>query len=736
MSVAPIVRLTPIVILLLAVASPAAAQQVLFDNPVRAGDLTLFRDLRDEQAYYYAPASPRLATDANGLPQFSFFRWVENVRSGATEPEAREGDGGGIVHALVTFGITKERLAEAQLALRRIVPGARIAGPIVPKSGTFAIISTMQDPKDPNNKFSNQVLGLGSAPVLDGEKAAVSIKLTKLGAKVMWEQFQTPAPDLTFQFEWTIDGFRGPIGGSVEANLDEVVKHDSFAAGIAGNFYGAQIKGAFDDLRKSKAITFTQVGDDAALTAMITAAYDKLVLLLFDKEPAAAAAALEAPADGAGGGGDDWLKRAATQLDTARKRSDEVLTANGPIAQRNAERKAKRDAAAAAEKHYQDLQAQLKKAEAGSAAPAAPAGASTPATPPPAAPPAGTPPAEPPATPPAGTPPAEPPTATPPAAPQPPPGAVADPETVALLRTSVETARLDALNKRQEATKAGPDEPLKDMPAEPGFAVMATYQMKRSRVSGIYRMDFNKHLAETRVFPARENIGDMRPLFKTGAFRQVNLDDPLYRQREIVTMIDGMNAEDFGQYINFVSLRLRKTHAGGDITDDEIRINRKNFNTEGANFKLLYGWKGDNDRRQWMDYEYQMVWSFFGGHSVELPWTKSSAGDIALSPPLQRRSVELQGDPKRLAEQGVRAVNVKIFYRAAKDAPEQVKSVTLNAAAPTFVGRIDFVGPKDSVDYEYEIAWRLTGNREITSGRQKTSFAILSLDDLPKVPGQ
>ena len=38
--------------------------------------------------------------------------------------------------------------------------------------------------------------------------------------------------------------------------------------------------------------------------------------------------------------------------------------------------------------------------------------------------------------------------------------------------------------------------------------------------------------------------------------------------------------------------------------------------------------------------------------------------------------------------------------------------MTLNAGAPTFAGRVDFVGPKDSADYEYEIAWRLAGNRE------------------------
>jgi hypothetical protein len=65
-----------------------------------------------------------------------------------------------------------------------------------------------------------------------------------------------------------------------------------------------------------------------------------------------------------------------------------------------------------------------------------------------------------------------------------------------------------------------------------------------------------------------------------------------------------------------------------------------------------------------------------------------------------------------------------------------VKTVTLNAAGPTFVGRIDFVSPADAVDYEYEIAWRLAGNREVSSGRQKTGFTILNLDELPKDGGE
>jgi hypothetical protein len=796
--------------LLLATASPAAAQQVLFDKPVRAGDLVMFRDVHDEKAYYYAPTRPRLATDPNGLPQFSFFRWVENVRSGAKDPEAREGEGGGIIHALVTFGVSRDLLTAAERDLQRQMPGAKIAGPIVPKSGVFTLVSSMKDPKDPNNKFSTQVLGVGNAPVLDGDKAAVSITLTKLGAKVLWEQFQTPTPDISFSFEMTINGFLGPIRALIEANLDEIVKHDSFAAGIAGNFFGAEIKGTFDELRRTNVIKVTQVGEDAKFNEIIKSAYDKLVELLFEKGSPAAAAGAGAGAPEAGAaGGESWLTRATTQLGAARTRSDEVRTQNNEIAKRNAERQAKREAATAAEKHASNLEAQLRAAETAGSPPAAspprvearrpdrpvtspqperaaapaepvpataggtettpaqpappeqpaptavaqpvpatadgtqatPAPSAAPAEPMPTAAPAPEQPAAaaPPPAPPAAPAPEQPAAAAPPPQPAPaitpaPPDPAAQAR-IAQLRATAEAARLDALARRQEATRAGPDESLKDMPAEPGFAVMGTYQLKRSRTTGIYRIDLNKHTAETRVFRFDENIGDLRPLFKSGHFRQVNLDDPLYKQREIVAILDGMNAEDFGQYINFVSLRLRKTHEGGDLTDDEIRIDRKTFNQEGANFKMLYGWKGDNNRRRWMDYEYQTLWSFFGGHTMEMPWAKASAGAIPLSPPLQRRSVELQGDPKLLAQQGVRSVSVKIFYRAAQDAPEQVKQLTLNAAAPNFVGRIEFVGPRNLVDYDFEIAWRLTGNREVTSGRQKTSSTILYLDDLPKTAG-
>ena len=71
-------------------------QSILIDNPVRAGELTVFPDVKDGNKYYYLPDKPRLALHPNGEPQFSFLRYVDNVSSEGAEDQ-KEGEGGGIV---------------------------------------------------------------------------------------------------------------------------------------------------------------------------------------------------------------------------------------------------------------------------------------------------------------------------------------------------------------------------------------------------------------------------------------------------------------------------------------------------------------------------------------------------------------------------------------------------------------------------------------------------------------
>jgi len=60
---------------------PLSAQDILLDEPVRAGELTLFQSLRKPGEYRYALDQPRLAKHPNGKPQFSFIRYVSNKSS-------------------------------------------------------------------------------------------------------------------------------------------------------------------------------------------------------------------------------------------------------------------------------------------------------------------------------------------------------------------------------------------------------------------------------------------------------------------------------------------------------------------------------------------------------------------------------------------------------------------------------------------------------------------------------
>lgn len=658
--------------LLMGLGVPTYAQQVLLDKPVKAGELTVFPDLNDEAVYYYVSDKPRLSTSANGQPQFSFLRYADNVRSGADQPDVREGEGGGILHALVSLSVSPEQIREAQRALQRIKPGAKINGPVVFRSGKFGLVSSF---KDPDGKLSTKVVGIGNAPILDGEKAAVSMQLTKQGAKILWESFHTAAPDISFSFEMDMTGYRSPQRAVIEANFDQIYEHQAFGAGVASTYLAAEIKAAFDDLKRQGAIKLTQVGENEKLEALVTTAYNKIADMMFSPLGGTGTPSLESLTAGSGGQG-SLLDRATTMLQQNRQ---DARTENARIRAENEK----------ARKEAQQAKAQRMAAEA------------------------------------SRTPVSE------PAQPAPVPERTETDRPTATADTPPHLVGNHPFGPR----RGDPDEA--DVPSEkqqevsvPSFSVVAAFEMKKVHQQGIFKVDLNKYTTDHLTLRFDENIGDLRQfLDKPEVFRSVNLDDPLFRQREIAVSLDGLNGPDFGKYVNFVSVQMRKTHAQGAVTTDEVRIDRANYNKEGNNFKLLYGWKDDNDRRRWAEFEYRPVWSFFGGGTVEENWQKWSSNGISVKPPYTRRLVDIQGDPKTATDTGMRAVTVRIFYELA--GKPQVKQVTLNVSKGQLSELVEFMAPPDKTDYEYEIVWQLKGNRTVSSGRKTASTGTLFIDELP-----
>jgi hypothetical protein len=145
----------------------------------------------------------------------------------------------------------------------------------------------------------------------------------------------------------------------------------------------------------------------------------------------------------------------------------------------------------------------------------------------------------------------------------------------------------------------------------------------------------------------------------------------------------------------------------------------------------LYGWKGDEDRELWMEYDYRTIWSFFGGEGVEKDWVSTISGAINLAPPYQRRKVTLEAtDTDALKSAGVRAITVKVFYNLGGE--ELVRQEMLNASKGELSRTIELMLPANQLEYDYEISWRLRGNRSVSTGRQTTTDSILFVDELPE----
>ena len=679
-------------------------QAIILDNPVRAGELTLFKSIENEHEYYYLLDKARLATGPDGKLQFSFLRYVEN-KAGSGKDVSQEGEGGGILHALVTLEVTEEQIQEAERMLSRVDAQGVIRGPALYKTGRFSLVSTFADTE---GGLSTQVLGIGTAPILDGQKAAISLQLTKKGAKILWESFKTASPDISFSFEMELEGYRLPKRAMIKADFDQIYDHKAFAVGIATPYLGAEIKGAFDDMLRSGAIEVTQIGDDQQINELVKTAYNKISEMMFQPMNGSGTPSLSDITSMAGGQSSP-LDRATNLLNTNRQEFNRNRNRNG----RNTSNNNNNSNTSTSTSETNNNAASTTSSE------------------------------------------SEPASTT--------EGTTEETESSSSEESSSEseegnpqeaTTSSEESNSPEESADEGTDseegEEAESDDSEnneqetddgeqagnesaPSFAAIATFEMKRVRQKGTFRLNLNKYTADKIFLRFDENIGNLSRLTNDKThFHQINMDQDFFRQREISTFIDGYNAEDFGQYINFVTVRMQKVHTKGIVTDQEVRIDRTNFNEKGNYFKMVYGWKDDADRRKWMEYQYEVLWSFFGGQQVKQELKKSTFAAINLKPPYERRTITLESDPEFLQGKGVRSITVSIFYRIGEEGEERVKKTTLNVYRQELSKSLEILLPENAYDYEYEITWRLKGNKTLSSGRQRSAESILFVDELPE----
>jgi hypothetical protein len=645
-------RLAWLAALSLAAGSVAYAQEILLDKMERAGDLVCFQSFDDAKIYYYLPDRPRVA-ESDGRPQFSFMKFVTNAETGG-EGGITGAEGGGIVHFLVEFNVPAADVRRAEQELARRIPGARIAGPIIYRSGTFSLVSTILDEK---GEYASRVLGLGKAPILEGHKAAVSILLNREGATLLWENFKMDAPDISLQFEMTVAGYREPFEAEVEGDWSLIASNKTIAAGLKTTWLGVDIQNTLKELQQENAIRVVQKGTDESAEKVMNLAYGKLVEYIFEQVNNTAVQQTLATDQNIFSNVDKAGAFIAAERAAAGQAGGPVMGVSRPPATYGA-----------AQRHAQSQ------------------GKTTTST------------------------------AT----------------TGTTAQKTQTTGSQTAGATGTAAAKKNPYDLSRNKQNPPSFALLASYRMKRFNSSGTFRLNFNKFSRDNLVFPISENVGDIYSRFgdDPGIFREVNLDDPVYKQRELVIFLDGQDIDDFAKFVNFVTVTMRKEHGNGDVTVDELRVDRNNFQNTGNNFRLLYGWKGDDDRDDWLRFQYKTHWSFQGGAEAESPWIDSNQFSINLVPPNVYRTVSLEADPDTLGDADVRLVTVNFFYDLFGQ--EQQQTVSMRVNKEELNKTIEYTHAPNNLDYEYEIVWRLRGGKQVSSGRLKGSDEYIFCDELPQ----
>jgi hypothetical protein len=816
-------RLTFVLACLFAVAAPAVSQDLMLDQMEEAGGLKMFPVYGDAKTFYYLPDKVTIPEGPDGKPQFSFLKFARNV-AGDGEGGIQAGEGGGLVHFLVSFELSDSDRQNAESELQRKVPGAMIAGPLNYKSGTFALISNFQQE---GGDWATRVVGLGKAPLMEGHKAAVSIRLTAEGATILWESFKQAASDITVSFEMVVAGYRDSYEMEMTAHWDKVASNRTIAGGLKTAWLGVDVQDTMKQLREEGAIEVKTKGKDEQSDKLWGIAYGMLAKQMFepDNDQATLATLQDDPdlySNFEKANVFNKEERARIEKSNKDKRTSTLpflqtgeeewpyetlmpiyrnpLLNGGLLAMNNESDEAddellkKRDAAmelhnnarklneikeetakaweaikrtvpeyfpfASVESEEQiceevypvcsDVEAFCEKMEAacgGLASGYSVADNSVTEEPKPKRKPKRKPkkkknrdkvtkdPEEARAesegaakelTEPDGTP-----------KPLTPAVKAELEENKEIATENVKVAKVEN-DKAKERTPTlsaeAANKALDALEVPPSFSLMASYRKKEFKKTGKFHLSFTNSLPDTQSVTFVENIGGFGKamLDDKSHFRVINLDDPAYDQREILVQLDGQDAEDFNQFVNVVTVSLRKRHGDGSTTIRELKIDKSNFINSSNNFRMVYGNKGDTDREKWMGFDYRIVWSLHGGLLNDSGWQEYTDGSyvITVGAPHEYRELTVDADPGLLAERNVRLVT--LTFRSSLFGKEQSRQVTLRTGSAANLSEIiKYAHVPGDYEYDYDIVWRIRGGETVSSGPLTSADSMIFADELP-----
>jgi hypothetical protein len=268
--------------LMLFVSESALAQRVELGQGMRSAGLWAFPIVGQPERWLYIPAEARIARDNNGGPQFSFLRFSRvDSKAEAEDTSITEADGGAILTFLIEYHTPANLIARAQANLQEQLgnENIEIRGPIVFENGRYTLVSSILND---NGDKEDITLMTGAAPVLEGNKLALSFELDKNRAAMLMESFQMATPDISLVFDLEFSGLTDAYDAQVNVDWNKMRESSAFKGGGRVLWVKADIGAEFNRLTQNASIDMVSSGESASMEALTARVYEKLLEILFE----------------------------------------------------------------------------------------------------------------------------------------------------------------------------------------------------------------------------------------------------------------------------------------------------------------------------------------------------------------------------------------------------------------------------------------------------------------------
>ena len=225
------------------------------DEPRELHRVLLYRDHGEPRRFYYAPAAPRIARDADGRPILKLMVYRDTVVAGG------EVSGGGFLDLTVDLAVSESTKERIRQELASTVGSGVTLAPIPLEAGSVRIVTLGQQSggDDEGGGFVENIIGTARPALYGDNRAVFSMQLSRQGATLMSKALtESGATPVSVVYDLQFRGMLPAYRANITIDFEQSYRHlrNRFTANSL--VFKADLDREFEALMQESAILIEQ----------------------------------------------------------------------------------------------------------------------------------------------------------------------------------------------------------------------------------------------------------------------------------------------------------------------------------------------------------------------------------------------------------------------------------------------------------------------------------------------